>query len=227
MKYVKMLVVAAAVGVATVAFGSNKKGSNIKNPRELKSSQTVKLVAEYDYEGDKGERTDAESGVAYYSVKLSKGQAYTIWMEGGNAADLSLNIETDWVYYDKESKEDKEPAADFDVMELDGGATQVGYLYSDDWDEDDPNKGHYVVYIDGGEPGMTTQLYYTKGIKSFDRVGSEDSPKVISFSNKWKTHSGSLIEGEYHLRASLKGGRKYRIRTLKGTREASSLRTNR
>ena len=218
MKYVKMLVVAAAVGVATVAFGSNKKGSNIKNPRELKSSQTVKLVAEYDYEGDKGERTDAESGVAYYSVKLSKGQAYTIWMEGGNAADLSLNIETDWVYYDKESKEDKEPAADFDVMELDGGATQVGYLYSDDWDEDDPNKGHYVVYIDGGEPGMTTQLYYTKGIKSFDRVGSEDSPKVISFSNKWKTHSGSLIEGEYHLRASLKGGRKYRIRTLKGTK---------
>ena len=217
MKYVKMLVLAAAVGAATAALGSNKKGSNIKNARELKASQAVKLVPEYDYEGDKGERTDDESGVAYYTVKLSKGQAYTIWMTGGNAEELSLNIETDWVYYDKESKEDIEPAADFDIMELDGGSTQVAYLYADDWDEEDPNKGRYVVYIDGGEPGMTTQLYYTKGIRSFDRVGSEDSPKVISFSNKWKTHSGKLIEGEYHLRSSLKAGRKYRVRTLLGT----------
>ncbi len=219
MKYIKMLVLAVAAGAATVALGSNKKGSNIKNARELKASQAVKLVPEYDYEGDKGERTDDESGVAYYTVKLSKGQAYTIWMTGGSAAELSLNIETDWVYYDKESKEDIEPAADFEIIEIDDGATQVAYLYSDDWDDEDPNKGHYVVYIDGGEPGQTTQLYYTKGIRSFDRVGSADSPKVISFSNKWKTHSGKLIEGEYHLKASLKAGRKYRVRTLQGTKD--------
>lgn len=219
MKHLKILVAVAAVCLTAVAFGSNKKGSNIKNPRELKSSQTVKLVPEYDYEGDKGEKTDNDSGVAYYSVKLSKGQSYTIWMTGGSAEELNLNVETDWVYYDKESKEDIEPAADFEVTELDGGATQVAYLYADDWDEDDPNKGHYVVYIDGGEPGQVTQLYYTKGIKTFDKVGSADSPKVISFSNKWKTQSGKLIEGEYHLRASLKAGRKYRIRTLQGTKD--------
>lgn len=201
---------------------SAKKGSCISKAFSLKGSQKVTLVAEYDKDEEKGERL-SDDGVAYYKVTLKRGQAYTIWITGGSAASMSLDVDTNWEYYEKsEKREDSEPGAGFDIDEIDEGATQVAYLYADDWttgeavaEDNDPKEGHYIVMI-SGDIGATTTLNYVKGIKSFTRTGSEESPRVISMSNSWKSYSGSLVEGAYHFRATLKAGRKYRVRTLLG-----------
>ena len=210
MKAIRILALAAAVAATATSFAASaKKGSCIKKAISLKSSQTVSLVSEYDPE----EKEFYDNGVAYYSVTLKRGQAYTIWITGGNASSMSLDVDTNDNYYEDK---DNEPSAGFDVFDIDSGATQVAYLYADDWDtEEDPKNGKYIVSIDG-EIGMSTTLYYTTGIKPFKIVGTEESPKVVSPSTSLKTVVGSLVDGEYHLRASLKAGRKYRVRTQLG-----------
>lgn len=192
-----------AVFLAVSAFGGGKKGSCYDKAISLKSSQSATLVPEYDPE----EKEEYDNGVAYYSVTLNRGQAYTIWIKGGNAVNIDLDAFTNDEYY--EDRED-EPSAGFDVDEIDGGATKYAYLYADDWDEEDPSKGKYIVELDG-EIGESTQLYFQSGIKTFSTVGTEDSPKVLSFSTGWKTYSSKMIDGEYYITASLKANRKYRV----------------
>ena len=194
------------------------KGSCIKKAISLKGSQTVKLVQEYDSEE---KEYYEDSPAAYYSVTLKRGQAYTIWITGGSASSMSLDVDTNWEYY--EDRED-EPSAGFDIFEINGGATQVAYLYADDWDTEedgDPKSGKYIVYISGASLGASTTLGFTQGIKSFTIVGSEDSPKALTMSTALKTANGKLVDGEYWFRATLKAGRKYRVRTLKGTKASN------
>ena len=119
MRFAKYMALAAAVAVSSACLAKGSKGSCIKKAISLKSSQTARLVPEYDSE----EKEEYDNGVAYYSVTLSRGRAYTIWITGGNASSLSLDVSTNDEYY--EDRED-EPGADFDVFDIDGGAGVAG-----------------------------------------------------------------------------------------------------
>ena len=111
----KMLALLAMLLASGVAFGKPASGSYPGKAKSLKSAQTVTLVNEYDPDEEDKEDRYLDSGVCYYKVTLKKGQAYTIWIEGGNADAMDLDVYTDEDYYGKsEEREDKEPAADFD-----------------------------------------------------------------------------------------------------------------
>ena len=199
-----------AITAALAAFGETaKSGSCISKAIALRSSQTATLVNEYDSEF----KEFYDYGAAYYSVTLKRGSAYTIWITGGNAKDIDLDVSTNDKYY--ENRED-EPFAGFTVDEFDGGATKVAYLYADDWDEDDPASGRYIVWL-SGDIGKSTTLGFTSGIRSFTLIGSAESPKNITMATKRASYSSKLIDGEFYFRASLKAGYKYRIRTNGGT----------
>ena len=203
------MVVAASTGLYAAS-----SGSCIEKAISLKSSQTATLVNEWDYE----EKEYFDDGALYYSVTLRRGMAYTIWITGGQAANMSFDVDTNWQYYEDRNDE---PGASFDVFEINGGATQVAYLYADEWDtsseDGDPASGKYVVTL-YGDIGASTTLGFTTGIKPFTVVGTEDSPKALTMSTTLKSFSGKLVgDGEYWFRASLKEGRKYRIRTKAGT----------
>ncbi len=214
----------AALATLTGLAASAAKGSCITKAKSLSAMQAVTLVDEYDPD----EKEFYGSGVMYYTVTLKRGQAYTIWITGGQASSMSLDVDTNWKYY-----EDKEiePGAGFDVDSLDGGATQVAYLYAEDWtlpeagdekDDYDPKEGKYVVTITG-DIGAQTTLGFTTGIKSFTVVGSEESPRVVSMGNSWKSYSGKMIEGAYYFKATLKAGRKYRVYTKGGSATAGEI----
>lgn len=214
----------AALATLTGLAASAAKGSCITKAKSLSSSQAVTLVNEYDPE----EKEFSGTGVMYYTVTLKRGQAYTIWITGGQASSMSLDVDTNWKYY-----EDKEiePGASFDVESFDGGATQAAYLYAEDWtlpepgdekDDYDPKEGKYVVTI-SGEIGAQTTLGFTTGIKSFTVVGSEESPRVVTMGNSWKSYSGKMIEGAYSFKATLKAGRKYRVYTKGGSKAAGEI----
>ena len=210
----KILVCIVALTAAATVFGAGKKGSSIKKAISLKGSQTATLVQEYDSE-DK-EYID-DSGVAYYTVTLKRGTAYTIWITGGDAANIDLDVDTHETYYEDR---DDEPGASFSVDAFDDGSTKVAYLYSDDWEtgeEDaDPKSGKYQVVL-SGDIGASTTLGFTTGIRAFTRVGSAESPKVLTMGTSLKTYAGKLIDGAFYFRATLKAGRKYRICTQGGT----------
>ena len=93
----RILVCIAAVA-AFAAFGASaKKGSSLKKAISLKSSQTATLVEEYD--PDEKEFIEG-SGVAYYTMTLKRGVPYTVWITGGNAAYIDLDVGTHDTYYD-------------------------------------------------------------------------------------------------------------------------------
>lgn len=224
MKIIKAIAFALAAGAALTASAKATKGSCAEKPLSLKASQTATLLNEWSpgEDGEKGEYLD--TGAAYYKVKLTRGQAYTIWIEGGKASDISLDVDIYWPEYDKDKYdkdkyEDKVPNASFDIDDVDGGAIKVAYLYSDDWDyEDDPKSGQYLVSLEG-DIGDSTTLHFTSGIRTFKTTGSEDAPKVINMADKWKSFASKLVDDSYYFRASLKAGRRYRIRTTGGTKK--------
>ncbi|MBO7687967.1 MAG: hypothetical protein J6V72_16390, partial [Kiritimatiellae bacterium] len=212
----RILVCVAATAAALTAFGASaKKGSCLKKAISLKSSQTATLVQEYDSE-EKEFLEGNENGAAYYTMTLKRGVAYTVWITGGDAKDIVLDVDTHGTYYDDR---DDEPSAGFEVDEIDDGNLKVAYLYVDDWDTEedgDPKSGKYMVVL-SGPVGKSTTLGFTTGIRTFTKVGTEDAPKVLSMSTSLKTYSGNLVDGEFFFRASLKAGRKYRVRTQGGT----------
>ncbi len=212
----RILVCIVAAAAVFTAFGASaKKGSYLKKAISLKSSQTATLVDEYDPE----EKEFSGTGVAYYTMTLKRGVAYTVWISGGDAASIDMDVGTHDTYY--EDRED-EPGASFDIDEIDNGDIKVAYLYMDDWDldeEGDPKSGKYQVTLTG-EIGASTTLGFTTGIRTFTKVGTADSPKALSMAESLRTYSGKLVDGEFHFRASLKAGRKYRVRTVGGTSTA-------
>lgn len=209
--------------ISQVHAGASK-GSCVSKAKSLSATQSVTLVTEYDSE----EKEYYDNGVMYYTVTLKRGQAYTIWIEGGNASEMNLEIEPNWEYYDKEKHEDSEPSASFDLESIDSGNTQFGILYADDWTlpeagaekgDYDPKEAKFVVAV-YGEVGARTTLHYMKGVKTFTMVGTESAPKAITPTSAWKSYSGKLIDGEFYFRATLKAGQKYRVRTTGGTAAA-------
>lgn len=189
-------------------------GSCISAAKPLLSTQTVKLVKEYDPDT---KETDPDSGVCYFSVTLTRGKAYTIALTGGSTSEMWLDGDVNDEYYDQH-EELEMPTPSFDINEYDGGATQAGYIYAEDWDEYDPASGKYIVAV-YGDVGATATLSFTTGIRNFATVGSEENPQVISMKTSWKANAAKLLsDGDYYFRASLKAGRKYRVRTTGATK---------
>ena len=207
-KTIRNLVAAVATFGAITAYGAAQTGNCQSKAVALKSSQTTRLVNEWD--SDIGY---FDVGTYYYKVKLTKGYAYSIWMTGGNTADMDITVYTDW-------EDDNAPFASFVTEEFQNGSVKAAYLYADEWSEDDPNSGVYYVQITG-EIGNTAQLFFSSGIQSFIREGEEGNPKRINFTNNAQTHSASLLDdGEYYYIATLEAGRKYRFRLNSGNASA-------
>lgn len=175
----------------------------------LKTSQAVTLTAEWD-----GEEYDDYFGVAYYKIRLSRGSSATIWIQGGDAADLGIDVA------ESENFEDFLMAS-FDYEEYSSGV-KACFLEASSWDygdgtsEDpgDPKIVTFYVKIDG-EVGQKTTLYYQSGIKSFTVTGEENSPKVLTFKTSEQSLSAKLVgdNGEYWCKAKLTKGYKYIVRT--------------
>ena len=194
----KFIVSAFAVLAALSAYSGGNCESRAVS---LKSSQSVTLVPEYDPEF---KEYYEDYGVGYYKIRLSKGAACSIWIEGGGASEMDISVETS---FDDENA----PFASFDYEEFNNGNIKVAYLYSDSWDEEDPSSGTYYVCVDG-DVGATTTLRYTSGIQSFAQIGEENSPASITFSNsEKKTDSLKTVTdfGEYYFKAKFTKGRKY------------------
>ena len=208
---IKYLVSLAAFVVVSATFAENG-GNCERNAKPLKSSQSVTLVAEYDpEEGDPEYRYDYDSGVAYYKINLAKGSECTVWIEGGDVADLYLDVGVSW--------DDENTYATFDATEeFSGGKIQAAYLHSDGWDEDDPPTATFYVCI-SGDVGQSTTLYYTSGIRTFTVTGEEDSPKSITIKDSVQSVSSKMVteDGGYWFKVSLQPGRQYVFYTEKGT----------
>ena len=201
---IKTLVGLFALTSALQAGAAVAAGSCMKNAISLNASQSVTLVDEYDPEF----KEYYGSGVRYYKVTLRKGQAYTIWMNGGSSADMQISVDVDWALEDF-------PSASFYYVEYANGI-QAAYMDADAWSDDDPASFTYYVMI-SGEIGQQAMLYATQGIMSFTQVGEEGNPKRLTFSDSQVTDAPSLIDGDYFYIASLEAGRKYMIRTSGAT----------
>lgn len=208
----KILALFAAICVLAPAWAA-KTGSYYKDAKTLSigKSAAVTLVPEYDeFYDTKDEKYDQDSGVYWFKTKLSRGMAYTIWISGGSAAQMAFDIDTD-------PEDDDAPMAGFDIEEINSSTTQVGYMYADEWDEEDPSSAWYYICI-SGDVGAKTTIYSASGIRSFSSKGDSTSPEVLKFSTSQKSvQNRKCIDGEYYFRASLKEGCKYRVRTTGGT----------
>ena len=200
---VKTLVGLFVLSAAFHAFGV-AAGSCMKNATALQASQTVTLVDEYDPEL----KEYYGSGVRYYKITLQKGKEYTIWMNGGSAAEMQLSIDVDWSL-------EEFPSAWFNYVDYANGV-RAAYMYADSWSDDDPSSFTYYVMITG-EIGQQTMLYASQAIMSFTQVGEEGNPKRLAISDTQVNDSASLIEGDYFYIATLEAGRKYMFRTTGGS----------
>ena len=206
--YIKNVILAAVLFGATAASAEvAQSGSCMSKAIALRASQKVTLVNEYDPEL----KDFYDMGVCYYKITLRKGTAYTIWLSGGNSADMMMSVDVDW-------QQENSPFAMFDYMDYASG-DKVAFMYADAWDEDDPTSFVYYVAI-SGEIGDTCQLYYQTGIKSFTQVGEEDNPRRITVSDTQVNDSRNLIAGDYYYIVRLEAGRKYMFRTTGGTSES-------
>ncbi len=199
----KILVGLFVLSAVFQAFGA-ASGNCMKNAIALQSSQAVTLVDEYDPEF----KEYYGSGVRYYKVTLRKGQEYTIWINGGSAAEMQFAVDVDWTL-------DEFPFAWFDYVDFANGV-RAAYMYADSWSDDDPSSFTYYVSV-SGEIGQQTMLYASQGIVSFMQVGEEGNPKRLTVSDTQVNDSASLIDGDYFYIATLEAGRKYMFRTTGGS----------
>lgn len=211
------LVVAGILALASAAQAATT-GSCYSSAASLKGSQTVRLVAEYDKEMYEG-YDDSGAGVYYAKIKLSKGQAYTIWISGGNTANVDIDVD---INYDAYGDNDNYPTAQFDVTEYNSGSTKAATLYASDWDEEDPGSAVYYVTL-SGDLGDTVNLYYQTGIRAFVLDGEESNPVTLTMKDTAQSKSSKCIEGEYWFKSKLTAGRLYKVTTAKGSVDAGGL----
>ena len=209
-----LLVFVSAFGLGLAALGA-PKGSCESAAASIKvgGSVAVRLVGEYD--PDDG--TTSDSGVYYLAVTLTRGQSYTLSYTGGDADDVTVSA---YPRDETDSEFDKDiyaPMAGFDE-EAQQGSVYASWLYSSDWDEEDPSSWKYYICVEGAI-GQTTTVTLQQGIKNFIPEGYEANPKSFTFYDKENSFSNLKIteEDSYYLAATLKGGRKYLIRTTGGT----------
>lgn len=195
----KLITMVAAFLLVGGTAWSATKGSCESAAISLASSQKVTLVEEYDK--DMGGGTGM--GVAYYKVTLSKYQAYTIWITGGQTEDLSLSVD---VSFDLEDW----PMAGFEYDARPDNSTQMAYMYADSWDEDDKNSYTFYVCV-SGEIGETCNLYFANGIRSFVQEGEDGNPRRITATEAMQSEIRTQIESSFYYSLHVEAGRKYRV----------------
>ena len=201
----KHITIALAAAFAAASAFAAKTGSCEKEAASLKGSQTVVLTEEYDPE----DKEYSDNGVYFYKVTLSKGTPFTIWVSGGAAEEMSLDVYTDF---------DKDYYTSFELGETDDGI-QFARLAAGDWDEEDPSKVSFYVQV-SGEVGNEATVQSQSSWISFVPYGSEEYKKPLTFAESQKTMSARFLDdGEYWMTARLTAGRLYRMRTTGGTAE--------
>jgi hypothetical protein len=206
------LILTAVCSYNALGKSSVPAGSCYLNAIQLRTSQDVKLLNEYDPEW----KQYTDMGVVYYKFQINRGTACTIWITGGKTAELSFSVDSYDMYVDT----DDFVLASFDYEQRDNGATQIAYLRSEDWDEEDPWTSTFYIAV-SGEIGDTCKLFFEYGIHSFTQIGEESNPERITMTESLQTTSAkSLIEGEYYFASTLEQGRKYQIYTINGTSAA-------
>lgn len=197
----KFLFAALAALVGSAAVAAAAAGNCESKAVAIKGSQTVTLVNEWD--SDNHEFND--SGTYYYKVTLSRGTAYTIWIEGGDVEDMDMFVYTDW---------DKDYYTSFELGETE--TVEYARLAPGDWDEDDPSRLTFYIQI-SGEIGMSTTLNASEGYRSFVPVGSDDNPRALTFGTKPASFTDAFVDDSYYMSARLSANRMYRITTSGGT----------
>ena len=203
------LVSAPATLFAAAAGSYEGKAVAIK----VGGSKSVSLVGEYDPDW----KETSDFGVCYLSVTLTKGAAYTVWIEGGKAADIGLEVYARDATDKEMDKDVYGPMAGF--MTEDYGSIKAAYLEADDWDGDDPKSWLYYIVLDG-DIGASTTVHVSQGIQGLVQQGTEENPLALKLSKTPVTTTKSFVDGEYYLRATLEAGRKYQFRTSGGTAES-------
>lgn len=183
------------------AYASASSGNCMPKAVSLGVGRNTSVTLVNEWDPDFGEYSDF--GVYYYKVTLSKGQEFTIWITGGDAADMDLDVFTDF-------EDESAPWASFDVVDYDNGETKAATLYADSWMEDDPARGTFYICV-SGEIGAKTTLSSRYGVQSFVKEGEEGNPKRLTFTTSTQTHASALIDGQYYYRAALEAGSKYRF----------------
>lgn len=199
----KVLIACLSVVLAVTAFAGASTGNCQSKAASLRASQVVTLVNEWDSEWDEY----YDSGVYYYKVTLTKGTSATIWITGGNASDMALDVYTDF---------DSDYYTSFDYDMTDDGTIQYCRLHAADWDEDDPSRVTFYVQVTG-DIGASANLNYSDSYLSFVPEGSPDNPRSLSFSVKEQSFESDFVDNEFYARARLIAGRYYRVRTEGGT----------
>ena len=223
MKFVALFT--AVIAGVSALFGAT--GDSEKNAKELKSSAAVTLVEDVEW-----------GGAGYYlKIKINRGNAYTVWISGDDAADIDLSVD---------QSDDDESSLPFfgSAEEKNGGKTKVCYLEADSWmiDEDgdeefsDAKTGTMYVQLsysgDGEGIGKKCNVYFASGIRTFDVEGEESSPRRVAMTENLQTEIKNLFEGgdyagDYYYTIHLEKGRKYRLWTVgatgKSTIECSSI----
>ena len=202
----------ASALVPIQVMGAASSGSCEGKAVSLKIGSSKATTLVYEYDPDFKENYD--SGVMYYSVTLSRGAAYTVWIEGGNAEDIGLEV---YARSETDSELDKDiyaPSATFTPEDYDD--VKAAYMYSTDWESDDPSSWKYYICL-SGDYGAKTTVHIIQGIQPFVEQGTAENPQPISVSDKQQQLGRALIDGEYHMTARLTAGRKYLFRTVGGT----------
>lgn len=192
-------------------------GSCESKAKDIKvgGSANVKLVNEWD--PDSKEYWDA--GGYYLKVTLARGTSYTVWIDSGDFADLSLSAYARPTTEAEDEKEIWGPSADFGAPEEYKTATAV-FLDKADSDPEDPTSWLYYIYV-AGDIGQTCTVHIEQGLKSFRPEGVEDNPLKLTVKNDLTTISKNFTdEGGYYMTASLKKDRKYLFMTQGGTAES-------
>ncbi len=184
---------------------TNAKGSSMKNPLGMKVGQTmaVTLVNEY----DPLLKENLDTGVCYIKVTLVKGNSYTVWLQGGDTADLwAFSVDTNW-------EDDNAPIASFEYDDKNDGAVQIAYLNKDGdaWSEDDPSTGTYYIWI-MGDIGQRTTVSFVNGIRSFAQEGEDGNPRRVNVTEEIQRESRTQVNnGDFYYVMNLEAGRKYRL----------------
>ena len=205
----KILGVVFCLMVSAAAFAGASAGNCQSKAVSLKAAQTVRLVNQWDSEW--GEYYD--SGVYFYKVTLAKGTPATIWLEGGDAADMTLDVYTDW---------DSDYYTEFETGATDDGLTQYARLHPNGWDEEDPSKVTFYIEITG-DIGMSATLNFSNAYMPFIPAGSSDNPLSITFKESEQSMTREFVDGEFYIESRLQAGRYYRVRTEGGTGESPYL----
>lgn len=170
---------ATAGSCLSAARSVNFSATSPENP----GTNKVFLTWAYD-EDTKTYDTTNDLRVCYFKATLSRGQAYTVWMEGPDVdADMIEFVDIQPV--PATSDDQMEPVAMFSEVSGRWGTKQV--LAKDEWyiDEEDPEMSDptswsYYFYIAGPASASNTTFCFAKGLAI--PVGIEENPFEIDAS---------------------------------------------